>query len=153
MKYDLIAGKKVSDIEARPARAPVVQLLAEARLPIDDIGDDLEHFFAARTGTCLDGVVGIEIYDGLALVRSLAVTPSKRGSGIGSELLACAERFSSEKGVRSLFLLTTTAKRYFEQRGYVELPRDAAPASIKATTEFSKLCPASAVLMTKVIRV
>ena len=50
-------------------------------------------------------------------------------------------------GVEELFLLTSTARPLFESLGYVAVSRDAAPPAIRATTEFSSICPSSATLM------
>jgi amino-acid N-acetyltransferase len=49
-------------------------------------------------------------------------------------------------------LLTTTAAAFFEKRGYRRLARTSAPAAIRATTQFSALCPSTATLMVKAMR-
>ena len=58
---------------------------------------------------------------------------------------------AAEKGVATLYLLTTTAADFFGRRGYEAVPRSAAPAAIAATPQFRDLCPASSVLMRKAI--
>ena len=62
-----------------------------------------------------------------------------------------AEAHAAEKGVETLYLLTTTAADFFARRGYEAVPRSAAPAAIAATPQFRDLCPASSVLMRKTI--
>ena len=51
------------------------------------------------------------------------------------------------RGTNALFLLTTTAERYFPSFGFHEVARDAVPDDIKATAEFREACPASATVM------
>ena len=109
----------------------------------------MEHFFGAWSGAALIGVIGIELYGTVGLLRSLAVIAPKRDSGVGLVLLTEAERYAVEKGIRSMFLLTTTAEAYFEKRGYSVFSREAVPEAIRNTKEFASLCPDSAVLMVK----
>jgi len=84
-----------------------------------------------------------------ALLRSLAVEEKARGRGCGKALVAALEQHAREHGARRITLLTTTAARFFGGLGYRGVARDAAPERIRATREFSALCPASAVCMTK----
>lgn len=46
-----------------------------------------------------------------------------------------------------MYLLTTTAERYFPSLGFRVTPRDAVPDEIRATGEFKGACPASATVM------
>ncbi len=141
------------NIVPNPSVTAVKALLAAARLPVDDITPDaMAHFLGAWSGPHLQGVVGIEPYGDTALLRSLAVAESRRGTGLGSALLAHAERHARESGCRTIYLLTTSAQPYFEKRGYTVTPRDAAPEAIRGTSQFSTLCPASAVLMVKYLQ-
>jgi len=138
------------DIFAKPNEAAVKQLLSESGLPISDItAQHLQDFFGYGSGPELEGVIGLELFGEAALLRSLAVAASRRDSGLGSRLVAHAERHAREQGVQSLFLLTTTAEKFFLRRGYTRIPRDEAPAAIKGTKEFSGICPASSTFMVK----
>ena len=138
------------NITRKPPEVEVKMFLASVQLPAIDITPEhMEHFFGVWAGPNLEGVVGVELYGSVALLRSLAVVASKRGSGLGSELLARAEHYAMGNGVRSMFLLTTTAESYFKKRGYSELLREAAPEVIQRTTEFASICPASSVFMVK----
>ncbi len=100
-------------------------------------------------GANLIGVVGLEIYGTVALLRSLAVAPAWQGRGLGAALLAHAERAARQRGIAALYLLTTTAEAFFAQRGYARIPREAVPPILRQTAEFAALCPASAVCLTK----
>jgi amino-acid N-acetyltransferase len=136
-----------------PPLSSAVRLLDRAGLPSVDLTEaHLEHFFAASVGGVLAGLVGVELYGAEGLLRSLVVVPEQRTQGVGSRLVTHVERYASEQGVRRLFLLTTTAQAFFASRGYAALEREAAPASIRATREFSDICPASSAFMVKTLR-
>jgi amino-acid N-acetyltransferase len=138
------------DIFEKPDLSDVKRLLVESGLPTGDItAQHLHHFFGCGPKSEIEGVVGLEIYGTVALLRSLAVTAAQRGLGLGSGLVEHAEGYAWGKGVRSLYLLTTTAEAFFRRRGYVRIPREEAPAAVKATREFSGICPASSAFMVK----
>jgi amino-acid N-acetyltransferase len=138
------------DIFANPRLSAVKQLLSESGLPMSDItARHLQHFFGCGSGLELEGLVGLELYGEAALLRSLAVASSRRGTGVGSSLVAHAERHARDQGAQSLYLLTTTAEAFFMRRGYARVPRDEAPIAIKGTNEFSSICPVSSAFMVK----
>ena len=135
-----------------PPVAAVKEILASVQLPTADItSGHMENFFGAWLGHDFVGVVGIEPYGRESLLRSLAVLPANRGSGVGAKLLLHAERYAYRHGTRSLFLLTTTAAPYFGRHGYALVARELAPEAIRLTKEFTSLCPSSAVLMVKIL--
>lgn len=138
------------DIFTHPSESEVKRLLTESGLPTADItAQHLTHFFGCAHGPELEGVVGLELYDDVALLRSLAVAPGRRGTGLGSRLVAHAERHAQDQGVKSLYLLTTTAEAFFLRRGYARIPREEAPATIENTKEFAGICPVSSAFMVK----
>ena len=79
------------------------------------------------------------------LLRSLAVAPDARGSGLGTRLVEAAEARARDLDLRSLTLLTTTAAPFFEGRGYRRMDRAEAPEAVRPSSEFTATCPASAV--------
>ncbi len=130
--------------------AAVKRLLSEAELPAADLTEaHLAHFLARGPSDKPDGVVGLELYPPVALLRSLAVAPTSRGEGVGSALLADAERYARERKVTDVYLLTTTAEKFFASRGYRKIDRDGAPEAIRNTQEYSALCSTSSALMHK----
>jgi amino-acid N-acetyltransferase len=140
----------VVDIARKPARAAVFALLEEANLPTDDLTDEhLEHFFFLGPRSAPFGMVGLEVHGTDALLRSLVVAPDYRVSGSGSALVAYAEEYAHGHGVRSIYLLTTTAEEFFAHRGYDRMERGAAPDSIRSTREYSCICPATSAFMVK----
>ena len=138
------------DIVPGPTRSGAERLLAAAGLPTSDLADaKLENFFHTGPASAPSGLVGLELYGEAALLRSLVVAPSSRAGGAGTALLDHAELHARSRGVRSLFLLTTTAEEFFGQRGYARVARESAPESIRSTREFADICPASSALMVK----
>ena len=134
----------------QPRLAIVQALLAQLQLPASDLTEaHLEHFIGCGSAKILEGVVGLELYPPVALLRSLAVVPSKRHTGLGAALLVEAERYAQSNGVSEIYLLTNTAERFFEHKGYQRVPRESAPPAIRGTQEFAGLCPASSALMRK----
>ena len=112
----------------------------------------MEAFFVSRAGD--EGIlacVGLERFGETALLRSLAVRASARGKGLGDQALQKMEAFAASKGVHRLCILTTTAEPFFEARGFERCERTSLPAAVQASSEFKRLCPASAVCMFKEI--
>ena len=129
--------------------AGIRRLLEAAALPVEDLADSRPDFVVAESGTTLVGVVGLQGFGDVALLRSLAVAHSNRGAGVGSQLVSEIERLAHSRGVRSLVLLTTTAEKFFAGHGYQAADRAGLPEKILATAEFRSLCPASAACMFK----
>ncbi|MDJ0723092.1 MAG: arsenic resistance N-acetyltransferase ArsN2 [Desulfobacterales bacterium] len=113
--------------------------------------EKLRHFIVARKGEDIVGVVGVELFQPHALLRSLAVVTTHRGQGIGAQLIVSVERYARMMGATTLYLLTTTAAPFFNHREFRETSRADAPAPLQSTEEFKALCPATAVCMCKQI--
>jgi len=125
-------------------------MLDAAGLPSSDLTDaHLEHFFYAGPPDAPVGIVGLELLESDALLRSLVVDNTQRSRGLGRRLVEVAEQHAREHGVSSLFLLTTTAESFFLKQGFVATSRAEAPAAIKTSVEFSTLCPASSAFLVK----
>lgn len=130
----------------------IAQILGNAGLPFSDIGEShLPDFLVVEKDGAVVGCVGIERYGNDALLRSLAVDASRQGVGQGRHLVDAIETYARETRVKRLFLLTNSASGFFEDHGYHEIARDTAPEAVRASTQFSQLCPANAVCMEKVL--
>jgi amino-acid N-acetyltransferase len=139
-------------IHQHPSRRAAVALLEAAGLPVADLTDaHMRHFFYCGPTSALTGLVGVEFRGEDALLRSLAVLPDRRSTGLGAALVDHAEGHARSRGARSLFLLTTTAEEYFRRRGYRSISRDEAPSEIRSTREFADICPASSAFMVKTL--
>jgi amino-acid N-acetyltransferase len=134
----------------------IYRLLDEAGLPVADLGpQQIEDFLVAeRSGTGQAetlGIIGLQRFNQVGLLRSLVVSQSDRKSGLGRRLVSALEVNAYCRGVKDLWLLTIDAERYFEGLGYRMMSRDSAPDSIRSTEEFSGLCPDGAYLMRKIL--
>jgi amino-acid N-acetyltransferase len=138
---------------ARSADFPsIVRLLACAALPHEDLAPEhLRHFLVMRDEDGIAGVVGMEVADDAGLLRSLAVPAARRGGGLASRLVDALEAHARSAGIRTLYLLTTTAEGFFARLGYAPADRAAVPDAIAATAEFRSICPASAACMAKAL--
>lgn len=137
----LFARADATDLDA------VCALLGAEGLPTEDVAVHLPDFIVARDGDRLVAVVGLEPLGTAALLRSLCVTREYRGAGLGGALCDRISALARSGGARELYLLTTTARAFFERRGFVAIARDAVAEEIRTTLEFRSLCPASAVCM------
>lgn len=130
----------------------VLALLEQAQLPLAGVADGLSHFVVAESEGKLVGVVGLEVYDRSALLRSAAVDRSWRGSGIGRVLVEQALDTAQKRGIEDVFLLTTTAEHYFPRFGFTCVSRNAVSEGVRSSIEFQQACPASATVMRKSLR-
>lgn len=131
----------------------VIALLRHAGLPWQDLGDrHMLQFVVYRKNGELKGVAGLERRGKDGLLRSVAISETVRGCGIGSALVSAIELNASEQGIHALYLLTTTAADYFARRGYEAICRDEVPDLVARSAEFASLCPGSAVCMMKALR-
>ncbi len=128
----------------------LVAALADAGLPVTDLGEPGRQFFRYDT---LDGETGgfggLEPHGRDVLVRSGVVLPAVRGGGIGRNLVALLLFRAQAAGARQAWLLTTSAAPFFTALGFREMARDAAPAAIRASRQGAGLCPSSAPLLTR----
>ncbi|HJR65919.1 MAG TPA: arsenic resistance N-acetyltransferase ArsN2 [Gemmatimonadaceae bacterium] len=142
------------DASLRAARGndlPAIErLLLSSGLPTAGVADSLGGFVVAESepDKRIVGVVGLEhCGDAYALLRSAAVEPEWRGTGLGRRLVTHAIAEAESRGIKALYLLTTTAERYFPSFGFATTTRDAVPDEVKQSVEFREACPASATVM------
>lgn len=138
----------------RPATAAdlpdAVSFLRAASLPTEDLAAEyLEQVADSDSGML--GIIGMQRFGDVALLRSLVVSPSARGAGAGRALVAALEAAASRGGVQALWLLTIDASEFFARLGYGVQDRQSAPRAIRNSNEFSRLCPGDALLMSKVL--
>ena len=133
---------------AAPADIGAVEaLLTASSLPLDGVRDALATFVVAESGTDLVGVAGLEACCENALLRSVAVRPERRSHGVGRALVMRVISDAESRVIRALYLLTTTADRYFPTFGFRTIARDEVPADVRGTAEFREACPESATVM------
>jgi amino-acid N-acetyltransferase len=141
---DSISPAASSDLPA------IVALLTAARLPVSDLQPSAHpEFLIARRDGYVIGVVGLESFGDVGLLRSLAVSDAHQRQGLGLALTQALEQRAARAGIVSLVLLTETARDFFQRHGYQSIPRAQAPKPVQASSEFRSLCPDSAVCMIK----
>ncbi|WP_069617801.1 arsenic resistance N-acetyltransferase ArsN2 [Burkholderia sp. A2] len=142
-------------MEIRPATvddlASIETLLCQCSLPVVGVRGHLQNFVVAMEGSTMCGCGGLENYGDVALLRSIAVAESLRGSGIGRVIVSRLVDECNTRNVRSLVLLTTTAEDYFADLGFVRVARGDVPPLALASTQFQGVCPGSAVSMQRVL--
>ena len=139
------------DITITPASAedlePIKALLVANGLPVAGVDDHWKTFIVARDGGKIVGCGGAEAYQFAALIRSVAVDPDYRSSGIGRRIVRQLLDRLASRGLREFYLLTTTAEEYFKKRGFKPIDRDEVHPQLLSSREFQDACPASAVAM------
>ncbi len=127
----------------------VRSLLAQAHLPLDGVDDHVSTMLVARDGSRVVGTAALELHPDGALLRSVAVDPAEQGRRLGHQLTEAALRLATTHGAKAVFLLTTTADRFFPRFGFEQITRDDVPTSVRASVEFTSACPQSAIVMRK----
>lgn len=142
-----IRAAQSEDLEAIKA------LLEESELPVADVNAAMlaDFVVAEDEGGRIVGSVGLERLGVNALLRSLAVARTARHARLGTMLVAHAESMARASDMSDLWLLTTTAARFFRRMGYVDVDRSKVAAEVKSTTQFAQLCPATAACMRKTL--
>lgn len=134
----------------RAARAadldPIRRLLDDAALPTGDLSASmLTGFIVAERDGGIVGVAGVEVRHDEGLLRSVAVAPDLRGTGLGEALVRDRIGWARGRGLRVLGLLTTTAAGFFPRLGFRTVARTDFPARLRETAEFGEVCCATAV--------
>jgi amino-acid N-acetyltransferase len=127
----------------------VRSLLQRLSLPLDGVDEHVKTMLVAREDGHVVGTAALELYEDGALLRSVAVDPRQQGKRLGHALTEAALRLAAAHSADTVFLLTTTAERFFPKFGFEPIARDDVPASVQASVEFRSACPASAIVMRK----
>ena len=139
---------------AAPTDLPAILALLDAsRLPRAGIEDHVASTLVARQDSgVVVGTAALELYGGAALLRSVVVAATLRGQGLGAALTTAALALARQRGVRSVYLLTETAGRFFPRFGFHAISRAEVDYAVLASTEFTTACPKSAMVMVKQLK-
>ena len=122
-------------------------------MPTDALETNSANFYMAEQEGEMVGTGAFEFYHGDALLRSVAIAPKLRDKGIGSQLVEFMEDEARDRQVKSIVLLTETARTFFERKGYRVVDRGSiSNKALAASSEFVYACSASAVCMVKNLR-
>ena len=139
------------EITISPATAADVDaikaLLTANELPVAGVDDHWKTFLVARDGDSIVACGGAEAYQFAALIRSVAVKPEYRKTGLGRRIVRQLLDRLASRGLREFYLLTTTAEEYFRKRGFKTIDRDEVHPQLLSSREFQDACPSSAVCM------
>lgn len=130
----------------------VCELLQASGLPIEDLGPErLDGFLIAEDDDVVVGLIGLEVFGNVGLLRSLVVEKNARSAGLGGKLVGALESAAEAAGISELWLLTIDAEKFFQRHNYEIVKREAAPIEVQGSGEFSALCPDTAYLMRKAL--
>jgi amino-acid N-acetyltransferase len=129
-------------------RKGAIELLSENELPVSDL-DEGKKLFILKEDDSIIGTGGLEFFDECALLRSVSVKKEERGKSWGRYISRQLEKVAKAEGANCLYLLTTTAMDFFSKEGFVQVGRDKVPTEIQNSSEFTSVCPSTAVVMKK----
>ncbi len=139
-----LTSKVIDDAESFTAFR---SLLQSANLPTDDLDFTKHLLIGFYDGVNPVATGGLEIYNQFALLRSLSVKFGIRGQSLGSSITEQLINHARTKKISAIYLLTETAHAFFLKRGFQDVAREDVPQEIKVSSEFSHVCPTSAVCM------
>lgn len=136
--------------EAIASTSPeLIQTLTTENMPTSDVAEPNRQFWRKVIDGVTVGFVGLEVHGDNALLRSLAVPSEFKGRGHGADLVSAAIAQAKEQGVSTVWLLTKSARPFFERIGWELADRASAPTAIAQTRQFDGLCSASATCLIK----
>lgn len=134
--------RKLGDgvVQATTQDLPAVRaLLQKVGLPITGIPEELGELWVIHNDENHEvvGCVALEIHDEIALLRSLAVNPERRGEGLGWMLAEMAQLRVRQRGFLQVCLLTEHATDFFAEKfGYKPVGRETLPEAVKGSSEY-----------------
>lgn len=122
-------------------------LLKSSKLPADDLDFANHLLIGFYDGTEPVATGGLELYGPYALLRSLSVKMGIRGQSLGSSITDHLIAEARKKKIKAIYLLTETARVFFMKKGFKDIDRNTVPDEVKASSEFSTVCPTTATCM------
>ncbi|MFW9992473.1 MAG: GNAT family N-acetyltransferase [Candidatus Odinarchaeota archaeon] len=118
----------------------ILELLKLVNLTVEGISKHLDHFYVVKTSGKVVGCIGLEVYEKIGLLRSLAVHPDYQKAGLGTKLTEKLLVHAKDVGIQDLYLLTSTAKKFFKRFGFKVITKDNLASIIKRSPGFSYSC-------------
>ena len=125
----------------------ILGLLGHHGLPLAGVREHVGTMLVARSDSRIVGTAALELYGDGALLRSVAIHPAFQGQRLGHRLTEAALDLARSRGANNVFLLTTTAERFFPRFGFEVIARADVPSSVRQSIEFQSACPESAIVM------
>ena len=139
-----LTPKVITDSESLKAFR---SLLQSSKLPVDDLDFSNHLLIGFYDGTEPVATGGLEIYGDYALLRSLSVKLGIRGQSLGSSITDHLIAEATKRKIKAIYLLTETAHVFFLKKGFKDISRNDVPDEVKASSEFSTVCPTTAICM------
>jgi amino-acid N-acetyltransferase len=115
-------------------------------LPVEGLVDHLDIAIVARLNKRVVGCAALGVDGDRTLLRSVAVDAAARAHRVGAQVTKAALDLARILQVRAVFLLTTTAERFFLKFGFERIARQDVPESVQASVEFQSVCPSTAIV-------
>ncbi len=97
--------------------------------PREQLELEIEHYMIIKRDGMVIGSIALYCYDNqMAELACLAIHPNYRNSNRADILMDRAEEEARRKGIKKLFVLTTSTAHFFLERGFVEGTVDDLPA-------------------------
>src|SRR5690606_8855868 len=122
-----ITSKQIQDAEAFETFR---NLLKTAGLPWQDLNYKDHLLLGFYDDDVMIGTGALEMYGDYALLRSLSVNDAVRGMSIGSRITDELIAQAREKYIKSIYLLTESARLFFKRKGFKDMPRDNVPVEV-----------------------
>jgi len=127
----------------------IKRLLVGSLLPSRDVGGTSQRFIVASENGRLIGCAGLQVAGPDGLVRSMAVHWTRRNAGLGSRLHQRLLFEAMLAGVRTLYVVTTTAEDFFAGHGYRKVAAHVVPPALQASEEFIAFVPGGSTVMSR----
>ncbi len=124
-------------------------LLSECELPTLYIHRHLESFVVAKAAGKIVGVIGVEVYGRVGLLRSLCVEQAYRAQGIAKILHAKIWAYARMLKIGRLYVFTLNAEKFASNLGFQKIDKKRIPKSIRSTWQFRSFSPYPVVCMMK----
>lgn len=128
----------------------IAVLLEENGLTPLGVAEAPENFLVLEHSG-IAAVIGMEIRGDSGLLRSLVVRLRDRKKCFGVRMTAVIIDLARAQGVRTIYLLTETAERFFERAGFVAARREDIPTPLMQSSALDKVCPEGSAIMKKMI--
>lgn len=123
----------------------IKQILSRVNLSTD-VEDYIENFMVMEMDGSIVATAGLEIYEDVAVLRSVAVAPEYQNQRLGDGVVRAMINFADRRNIRRLYLFTNTAESFFKKIGFRFIPRENVDERCKSSKQFF-MCPASSQAM------
>jgi len=122
---------------ATPKDIPIIEdLLSRVNLPTNEVDPQKHAFFVGEEDRKVVVTAGLEVFGKSGLLRSVAVAPELQSKGLGGQMYKFVMEKIRATDLREVWLLTTTAEKFFGKLGFEKRKREEAPPDIQNSWQF-----------------